>query len=103
MRPLLTRPHSREQQPVWSPDGRSLAFISVQAGQSRLYRVAADGSELRALSPPELTALSPLWHTQHEILFSARTTDTFAIYRLAGQGLRRWLSGPSDLMVGSQP
>jgi serine/threonine-protein kinase len=34
--------------PVWSPDGRSIAFMSRQEGSGDLYRVPADGS-----GPPE--------------------------------------------------
>ena len=32
--------------PVWSPDGKSIAFTSDRDGQRNLFRIAADGSEL---------------------------------------------------------
>ena len=36
--------------PVWSPDGRSIAFTSDRAGSADLYRVAPDGSALERLT-----------------------------------------------------
>ncbi|HEX5109173.1 MAG TPA: protein kinase, partial [Vicinamibacterales bacterium] len=32
--------------PIWSADGKSIAFTSDRAGQRNLFRIAADGSEL---------------------------------------------------------
>ena len=38
-------------QPVWSPDGRNLAFVMFEADSAALYTVAPDGSNLRQVSP----------------------------------------------------
>ena len=52
-RQLTQGPH-RDHSPAWSPDGRSLAFLSDRAerGTSRLYLLPADGGEARALDTP---------------------------------------------------
>ena len=43
----LTR---RGAQPGWSPDGRTIAFMSKRDGQAEIYVMNADGSEQRNLT-----------------------------------------------------
>jgi TolB protein len=38
-----------DRQPVWSPDGRQLAFVSNRRGRPRIFVMNADGSTPRAL------------------------------------------------------
>lgn len=46
----LTATHNNETFPVWSPDGRHLAFISTQNGNQQLGLMQADGSNKRILA-----------------------------------------------------
>ena len=46
----LTRSPQNDGDPVWSPDGRRLAFVRVRGGRSDIYVVNADGSGLRRLA-----------------------------------------------------
>ena len=39
----VTRGRKSSSQPAWSPDGKSLAFISDRDGKRLLYRIAVDG------------------------------------------------------------
>ncbi|WP_205481150.1 BTAD domain-containing putative transcriptional regulator [Sphingomonas arenae] len=49
----LTMDGSEKRSPVWSPDGRSVYFVRRQAGQQRVWRVAARaGAEPRPVSLP---------------------------------------------------
>lgn len=48
-----TAPTYRDYQPVWSPDGKKIAFVSsreVAKGMSNIWVVNADGSNLRQLT-----------------------------------------------------
>lgn len=45
----LTR-SGRDTSPVWSPDGKTLAFLSARSGDSQVYLLAMDGGEARALT-----------------------------------------------------
>src|SRR5262249_33213615 len=47
--PLLAAPNM-DYDPVWSPDGKSIAFTSERDGSADLYRVKADGTELERLT-----------------------------------------------------
>jgi len=47
--PILGTPPVNNVAPVWSPDGRSIAFASDRSGQWRLYVMDADGSNQRLL------------------------------------------------------
>jgi gamma-glutamyltranspeptidase len=40
-----------DRQPAWSPDGKTIVFVSDRAGGTHLYRIAVDG--LRATGAPE--------------------------------------------------
>ena len=46
----LTRSPQNDGDPVWSPDGRRLAFVRIQGGRADIYVVHADGRGLRRLA-----------------------------------------------------
>ena len=41
----LTSHEAGDNSPRWSPDGRSVYFLSVRSGSSQVWRIAADGGE----------------------------------------------------------
>ena len=87
--------------PVWSPDGRLLAFIVNEgdrySSRDILYTVRVDGSELTRIL--ETTAL-PTWSQNgEELAFATISTDgeeaVIYMIRPDGTSLRRmWSSGP---------
>jgi len=46
----MTNGRAMDRGPRWSPDGRSLAFISDRAGLAQLYVLPVDGGEARELT-----------------------------------------------------
>ncbi len=46
----MTRGESVDRSPAWSPDGRSIAFLSDRSGLAQLYLLPADGGEARKLT-----------------------------------------------------
>ncbi len=57
-RPLVVRRH-RDYRPEWSPDGSHLVFTANIDGSPLLMRVAADGTDLQALSSREMAGGDP--------------------------------------------
>jgi Tol biopolymer transport system component len=56
--PLTTNP-ARDSDPAWSPDGRSIAFVSDRDGNPEIYVMNADGSNQRRLTASSSLDLVP--------------------------------------------
>jgi TolB protein len=67
---LLAR--GKDTQPAWSPDGRSLVFVSEREGATQLWRADADGGGLMRLTEAPGASTHPAWSpTGDEIVFVA--------------------------------
>ena len=47
---LAAASRSREKNPLWSPDGKYVAFVSDRSGEEQIYLVPAEGGEARQLT-----------------------------------------------------
>ena len=76
--------------PVWSPDGASILFRSLQGGAPRLYsRLAGrQGAPIEPVPATEPSAVPSDWHAGAGVLIQAATTrgdtDLFVLDRTAG-------------------
>jgi dipeptidyl aminopeptidase/acylaminoacyl peptidase len=50
-----------ESSPVFSPDGKWIAFVSSRAGEDNLYVISVDGGEARQLTNISTGVSNPLW------------------------------------------
>jgi Tol biopolymer transport system component len=58
----LTNHVAEDRQPVWSPDGKYIAFISERTGESDIWIMNADGSNLLNLTnSPDVWEYHPFW------------------------------------------
>ena len=46
----LTHSEGRNENPVWAPDGRHLVFASTRTGESQIYTMLADGTQVKQLT-----------------------------------------------------
>lgn len=85
-------------QPVWSPDGRWLAYTSDKGGfDARLWVVRTNGDDPHAIAPASLVADRPAWSPDsRQITFTGDPVNgrLFAIHR-DGSGLRALTQGGS--------
>jgi len=50
IRNLTKSPGSHERNPIWSPDGKYIAYVSDASGEDEIYLSNADGSEINQLT-----------------------------------------------------
>ncbi|MGE3179530.1 MAG: amidohydrolase, partial [Vicinamibacterales bacterium] len=68
----LTDPFNDARQPVWSPDGRTIAFFGFRDGGYDLWAIAPDGSQQRKLTSGPFDDREPAWsHDGTRIAFSS--------------------------------
>lgn len=78
---------NRHYQPVWSPDGRRLAFGVSEGDGYAIYTMNADGSDLRQVVPSSPNAWGPVWSPDGTTLaFSAGSGQNREIYTIAADG-----------------
>ena len=101
---FVTEPslHLTKDPPVWSPDGRRLAFLATESEQENpktaLYTVAVDGSELRKIHE---TDVQPAWSPDGtRIAFAVAEDEQVRFYTVNPDGsatageLRQATRGP---------
>jgi Tol biopolymer transport system component len=80
-----------------SPDGRTIAFASIQSGASQIYSMGIDGSGLRPLTHDRLSAFGPTWSPDgRSIAYTGSARGTLDIYAVpaTGGGRVRYTNDP---------
>ena len=96
----LTSGENFDGAPAWSPDGRSIAFSSIQAGKGAVWLMRADGTHLDELrnSRPSVNLLTT-WTPDGRVMWQEVTNGNQMNYRireLSGGGESMMLSGNRD-------
>ncbi len=91
-----------QSQPVYSPDGSKIAYLSDEDGSENLYIADADGSNAKKIS--SLTADSsmtdPTWSPDGEYIYVAQvpyglgSNEIWAYHKLGGKGLQLTNAAP---------
>ena len=70
-KPLTTTPGTNNH-PRWSPDGKTIAFVSSRGGSSQVWLMPIDGGEPRQLTRLAVDVSGPIWSpTGIQIAFTA--------------------------------
>jgi Tol biopolymer transport system component len=95
----LTQNTVEDREPVWSPDGRTIAFTSRRDGNIEIYVARSDGSGLRRLTTDPASDFLPSFSPDgKQIAFvsdRARQTDIYLV-NVDGSNLRRFTSHDAD-------
>lgn len=80
----LTQGLAFDTQPVFSPDGRRIAFISDRSGAENLWVSDANGKNPRRLSDnsDKTTYSSPAWSSDSGAVFVSRRTEAMGVFEL---------------------
>ncbi|MDP2872071.1 MAG: S9 family peptidase, partial [Bacillota bacterium] len=57
----LTNAGGKDRLPRWSPDGKTIAFVSERNGRPQIWLIAPDGGEARHLPTDQAVASAPEW------------------------------------------
>lgn len=101
-RPQALAPHDGTAgfDPVWSPDGKRIAFFTGQGDRTVVRVVDSDGGNERRLG----RGFSPAWSPNGKRIAFARTTgDSTSVWTMTpdGKHAKRITSGPRDSLVGA--
>jgi Tol biopolymer transport system component len=89
---VIARGRNQSVNPVWSPDGRTIAFETNRDGDFEIYSVRRDGSGLRNLTNSSLgDDRMPAWHGSTIAFISNRDRSPlelygFALYTMTDEG-----------------
>jgi TolB protein len=105
--PLI--PHKAfEESPRWSPDGKTIAWVSTRDGNQELYVSLPDGSDIRRLTNHPAPDHHPAWSPDGRFLaFTSARSGTEAVHTLevatgtlrklaGGKGLESWPAWSRD-------
>lgn len=71
----LTNDPADDTNPVWSPDGKQIAFTSTRPGNAQIYVMGADGKNVRRLSNNAFKEFSPSWSPDGNWIAFTSTRD----------------------------
>src|SRR5688572_25273418 len=68
----MTSGKQKDTNPAWSPDGKTIAFLSNRKDKAQIYLLPLDGGEALALTEMKQGAGAPIWSPDGKhIAFSA--------------------------------
>lgn len=86
-REQLTDDPGADLEPVWSPDGETIAFVSDRDGDFEVYVMRADGSEVRQLTRNFAEDRMPRWQPNGEyIIFSSDLNGQWDLFSISADG-----------------
>jgi len=86
----LTQHEADDLSPNWSPDARSIAFVSFREGSAEIYSMRADGSKKRRLTNNEADDLDPDWSSDgSQIAFVSSLYGQSEIFVMNADGSRQ--------------
>jgi imidazolonepropionase-like amidohydrolase/Tol biopolymer transport system component len=86
-----------EAQPVYAPDGKSIAFVSDRSGSENLWVAGPDGKAARQISfgDDDTVLVSPAWSADGRFIFVSRYRSDLNAYEL----WRHDLTGGARLLI----
>ena len=98
-----------DAQPRWSPDGRSITFVSDWSGADNVWTVDADGRNAHAVTRDERTTfISPAWTPDGEYIVVSKSTEVVTDYQLfmyhrSGSGRGVQVTGSAATVAATDP
>lgn len=71
----LTTSEGENYDPVWSPDGQQLAFVSTRTEDAGIWLLGRDGLQLRQLTLHPADEVDPSWSADGSVIFYSSNRD----------------------------
>ncbi|MGE0556430.1 MAG: amidohydrolase, partial [Gemmatimonadales bacterium] len=92
----ITSGSAFDGQPRFSPDGKTIVFVSDRSGSENMYLMDPDGGNLRPLTRGANQAyVSPDWTPDGQYVVVSRSNDLWLYHRNGGSGLRLTGNAPA--------
>ena len=86
----LTQHESDDHSPVWSPDSKTIAFVSYRDGSAEIYTMREDGSKQRRLTKNEADDIAPVWSSDGQrIAFVSNLYGPGEIFVMGADGVKQ--------------
>jgi TolB protein len=98
----LTDDPANDESPQWSPDGKTIAFVSERDGSSEIFVMNPDGSGQKALTTAAKDSI-PKWSPDSRRLAFIRVTAgkaAIAVMNADGSGRRQVIQDRNDWLGG---
>jgi TolB protein len=84
---MAQQQQSVKTDPMYSPDGLKIAFISTHDGDPEIFVMNADGTSLRKLTDNTAVDAAPSWSPDgSKIVFTSDRSGAFELYRMNADG-----------------
>jgi Tol biopolymer transport system component len=84
---MAQQQQSVKTDPMYSPDGMKLVFISTHDGDPEIFVMNADGSSLKKLTDNTAVDAAPSWSPDGgKIVFTSDRSGSFELYRMNSDG-----------------
>jgi TolB protein len=84
---MAQQQQSVKTDPMYSPDGMKLVFISTHDGDPEIFVMNADGSGLKKLTDNTAVDAAPSWSPDGgKIVFTSDRSGSFELYRMNSDG-----------------
>lgn len=93
----LTRLNAIAREPVLSPDGAWVYFVSDRAGHYHIWRIPAEGGEAEAVTGGQVTDISPAFDGAGRLWFIRRSPRGVGLMRLDADGTPTPMPLPAGL------
>src|SRR5262249_34699149 len=85
----VTRSYSRETQPVWSPDGKWIAYVSDEGGRDSIWVAGADGASAKKLTDSDNEKLTLGWLPDSKGIYFTSSDHGLFMVDASGGSARR--------------
>jgi len=98
----VTRSYARDTQPVWAPDGKSIAYVSDQGGRDSVWVAAADGSNTKKLTDSDNEKTRVGWMPDSKAIFFTASDHGLYVVDTAGGAPRKIASNDASNIQGAE-